>query len=251
MTPTDILMKLHISAGASALATFLIPMLAKKGGRLHRRAGWVFVCAMAIICMTAIPVSIVRLNAATSPGAALFSKGALFVTLLSGSAVWKGMRVLRFKGQGRHSHPLDIGVSLLMVTAGARALVEGISSRNGILLFFGPFAALGALADLRYWLNPNKPRMHWFFEHMGGMVGASTAAITAFLFFGARSLGAGTPRLVEFLTPTLILVPASLLLRRHYRRKFALGIGGAPRPSDVSAGLTAPASVPLRSFEPQ
>lgn len=223
MTPTEVLMKIHISAGAIALATFLIPMVTAKGGIAHRRAGWVFVVAMGVICLTAIPVSIVRLNAATTPGAALFSKGALFITLFSGSAVWKGIRVLRYKGQGRHSHPLDLGVSLLMVMAGLWALGQGIASRNGILLFFGPFSALGALADLRYWLNPNKPRMHWFFEHLGGMVGASTAAITAFLFFGARSLGAGTPGLVQFLAPTLILVPVSLLWGRYYRRKFGLG----------------------------
>ena len=32
---------IHIAAGVTALATFWLPMVTKKGGRLHRRVGWV------------------------------------------------------------------------------------------------------------------------------------------------------------------------------------------------------------------
>ncbi len=247
MTPTDFLMSIHISAGALALVTFPVALLTAKGGAAHRRAGRMFVLAMGAVCFTAIPVSLIHLSAARTAGAALFSKGALFVTLLSGAAVWKGVRVLRFKGSGANRHPLDLGLPALIFMAGCWALIQGAAARNLILLFFGALAVQRGIVDLRYWLNPEKPRMHWFFEHLGAMMGATTAAITAFLFFGARSLGAAAPGLVEFLLPTLVLVPVSAFWARSYRRKFGL-IGQTDRstksPGSEPLDVSSPPSVP-------
>lgn len=232
MSMTTVLMTLHVAAGVVALATFLIPIAVHKGGRIHRRAGWAFVGAMAVICLTALPVSAIRAQAAETPGAALFSQGGFFITLVSGSAVWKGMRVLRAKGVGRHIHTLDLGACVGMFVAGVWATATGARAHNLILLFFGPFTALGAVADLRYWLNPNKPKMHWFFAHMSAMMGATVAALTAFMFFGARSLGSGTPRTWAFVGPTIVLMPILAAMRAHYRRRFE---GPAESPTAADA----------------
>ncbi len=45
---------LHIAGGAAALLSMLIPLLTKKGGLTHRRAGWVFVSGMTIVSITAL-----------------------------------------------------------------------------------------------------------------------------------------------------------------------------------------------------
>ena len=42
----DLLLTPHVIAGVVALASMIVPLVARKGGRLHRRAGWVFVIAM-------------------------------------------------------------------------------------------------------------------------------------------------------------------------------------------------------------
>lgn len=236
MSAIDQLMRLHVAAGVVALVSVFIPMVARKGGPVHRRAGWTFVLAMAVICATALPVAALRARWAPSAGALLFSQGALFVTLLSGASVWKGIRVLRVRGTGRHAHPLDLAVHVVMVAAGLWALTLGIQARNAILLFFGPLAVLGAVADIRYWLNPNKPRMHWFFAHMSAMMSAASAALTAFLFFGVRALGSRTPSVAMFIGPTLLLTPILFAMRRHHERRVLHRRTPGPdatRPSDL------------------
>ncbi len=222
----DLLLKLHIAAGVVALATFLVPVVTAKGGKAHRRAGWVFVAAMAAIFLTGMPLSAHRLSTASTPGGVRQAVFLLFITLLSGAATWKGIRVLGHKGNGRNKNVVDLLVSVLLVAGGLLTAGFGWDARSPLLLFFGPFGALSGLGDLRYWLNPEKPRMHWFFEHMAGMMGASIAALTAFLVLGSRALGIGGLGLVAWILPTVVLVPVTILMGRYYRRRFKLE--GAP-----------------------
>jgi hypothetical protein len=49
-----VLRSLHILAGSVALATFWIPWLVKKGARVHRRVGWVYTLAMAVVSASAL-----------------------------------------------------------------------------------------------------------------------------------------------------------------------------------------------------
>ena len=46
---------LHIAGGSAALLSMFIPLVTKKGGLTHRRAGWVFVSGMTIVSITALP----------------------------------------------------------------------------------------------------------------------------------------------------------------------------------------------------
>src|SRR5450432_2019448 len=49
-----IVLGIHIIAGAAALLVFWIPLVTRKGGRTHRRAGWAYVTAAAIVAVTGI-----------------------------------------------------------------------------------------------------------------------------------------------------------------------------------------------------
>ena len=230
----DFLMKIHIVAGTLALATFLVPMVTAKGGKAHRRVGWAFVVAMAALFFTGAPASIYRLATETRPGARTAASFLLFVTLLSGASTWKGIRVLRFKNAGRNTVPIDLGIATLLGLGGLFTLYQGVMVTSPILLFFGPLGIVSAIGDLRYWLNPNKPKMHWFFEHMGGMIGSSIAALTAFAALGSRSLGLGSFGVAAWIGPTLIFLPISILMARHYRRKFKLDV---PKPVIARSSL--------------
>ena len=230
----DFLMKIHIVAGTLALATFLVPMVTAKGGKAHRRVGWVFVAAMAALFFTGAPASIYRLATETRPGARTAASFLLFVTMLSGASTWKGIRVLRFKNAGRNKAPIDLGIATLLGLGGLFTLYQGVIVTSPILLFFGPLGIVSAIGDLRYWLNPNKPKMHWFFEHMGGMIGSSIAALTAFAALGSRSLGLGSFGVAAWIGPTLIFLPISILMARHYRRRFKLDV---PKPVIARSSL--------------
>lgn len=232
----ELLMKIHIAAGTVALATFLVPMVTAKGGKVHRRVGWVFVAAMAVICLTGAPASIYRLATQTRPGQQTAAAFLLFVTLLSGVSTWKGIRVLRFKGPGRNTSAIDLGASLLLGLGSVFIFYKGTLLQSVILLFFGVIGLISAVGDLRYWLSPDKAKMHWFFQHMGGMIGSSIAALTAFAALGSRSLGFGSFGIAAWIGPTLVFLPISILMTRHYRRKFKLD---APRASTVAAASSA------------
>jgi uncharacterized membrane protein len=232
----DFLMKIHIAAGTVALATFLVPMVTAKGGKAHRLVGWVFVAAMAAIFLTGAPASIYRLATETRPGARTAASFLLFVTLLSGASTWKGIRVLRYKKAGRNTAVVDLGIATLLGLGGLFTLSQGLLGKSPILLFFGVLGLASAFSDLRYWLNPDKPKMHWFFEHMGDMIGSSIAALTAFAVLGSRSLGFGSFGVAAWIGPTLVFLPVSILMARHYRRKFKLNV--------PKAAASAPASLP-------
>lgn len=230
MNIVDTLLKVHIGAGIVALATFLVPAVAAKGGRLHRRVGWVFVSAIAVLCLTGAPVSLVRLwNAQTTTewrvGAFLF-----FLTILSGSTAWKGVRVLRFKAPGRRTNILDIAIPSTLAVASLWLGSLGVQSRSTLLLFFTALGLSGSIRDIRYWLNPAKGKMHWFFEHLRGMMGSGIATLTAFSALGGRTLGFDAFGVVAWVAPTVVILPISVLMSRYYERKFGIVPG---RPAKV------------------
>jgi uncharacterized membrane protein len=84
----------HIAAGSLALLSMFIPMVAPKGGRLHRRAGWTFVGSMAIVSFTAFVLSLALLF---SPAAPARLAGILLIALtaVTANGVRAGVRVMR------------------------------------------------------------------------------------------------------------------------------------------------------------
>ena len=74
-----------------------IPLVTKKGGMTHRRAGWVFVSGMTLVSITALLLAGTRWATDPTPrgreaGAFLF-----FVSILTATSVSGGVRVLRAK----------------------------------------------------------------------------------------------------------------------------------------------------------
>lgn len=53
-----IVRRADVGAGVTALVLFWVPALTRKGGRLHRRAGRIYLWAMGIVVATAMPLSI-------------------------------------------------------------------------------------------------------------------------------------------------------------------------------------------------
>ena len=66
--------------------------------------------------------------------------------------------------------------------------------------------------------------MGWFYSHMGSMIGGGIAFHTAFAVFGAQRLFEysieGPLAVVPWILPALIGLPAIVLARRYYQRRF-------------------------------
>lgn len=209
----------HIAAGSLALASMWVPMFARKGGVLHRRAGWVFVAAMAIVAISAVILAGGRLFLDSRPEAKSAGVFLLYIALLTSTAVSSGVRVLRAKKRtAPHRNPWDLGLPALLVVGSAGIAAFAISTGQ---VLFGAFSLIGVasgVSNLRYWLKPPTSRMHWWFAHMNGMLGGCVAAITAFAVVNAGNLG--VPQLVAWLAPSVIGSIGTAAWTRYYQRRF-------------------------------
>lgn len=215
---------IHIFAGFLALVLFWIPIVTKKGGKVHNRVGWIYVIAMGIVALTAFQLSYIRLfiDAGRTLEEDAFSYFLVFVGILSSATAWHGMRVLRFKKRNTiHRNPIDLGVSFLLFSSGIGTSIFGFMNDIPLVSYFPIIGiALGGL-QLYYWLTSPNERMHWIYEHLGSMIGCSIATITAFTVFGApQLLNIESVNLIIWFLPTILLVPLIIGFSRYYKQKY-------------------------------
>jgi hypothetical protein len=61
---------------------------------------------------------------------------------------------------------------------GSGVFFYGLQVNMPLLMGFAPVGIVVGALDLSYWLRPPQERMHWFFQHMAGMIGTCIATIT-------------------------------------------------------------------------
>jgi hypothetical protein len=216
-----IILALHITGGAAALLSMLIPIVTKKGGSAHRRAGWIFVAGMAVVSATAFVLSAARFLFDPRPAAQAAGLFLFYIAILTAAGVSAGMRALRNKRRtGPHTHVWDVGLAGLLATTGVAMAVYGIVMHMPLFVAFSALGIVNGVGQLRYWLRPPTSHMHWWYEHMSGMLGSCIAAVTAFLVNNAGHLGLSTFSLAVWLGPGLIGGPATSLWIAYYRRRF-------------------------------
>lgn len=214
------LLAVHVAAGSVALASMFVPMVAHKGGTTHRRAGWVFVGAMAIVSVTAFVLAGSRFLFDPSPEGRIGGLFLLFVGLLTASAVSTGVRVLRFKNRtAAHLHWWDTSLPALLAIASVGIGLYGLVLGEALFIGFSVIGALNAAGSLRYWLRAPSSRTHWWFEHMTSMLGGCIAATTAFMVNTADNFGLWP--LAAWLAPSIIGAPAIVIWTAYYRKQFS------------------------------
>ncbi len=243
----------HIAAGSIALILFWIPAIARKGGRTHIRAGWFYVACMSVVVVTAlamsglaftIPLGVRQITRSLSPAElsdflrsqrvfATFLAYLAGVTLASG---WQGIWAIETKRQPKMMcTPFSLALNAAVLLAGLTVLVLGIKYRSGPLIGLSPIGPLIGAGNLRYLLRGPQSRMHWWYEHLGSMIGTGIAGYTAFLVFGGSRLFPWVARsqlyTLFWVLPTVIGVPVTFMTVAYYQRKF----NETGRASDVSS----------------
>ena len=220
------LLAIHITGGAAALLSMAIPLVSRKGGATHRRAGWIFVIGMTIVSITALALSAGRFLTDPSADGRVGAAFLFYVALLTGAGVSAGVRVLRAKRRtAPHRHPWDVGVATALTSGAILLVAYGIAIGQALLIAFAIIGLINGSGQLAYWLRPPTHPMHWWFEHMAQMLGACIAATTAFVVNNASRLGLPNTSLLIWLGPALIGVPATIIWTRYYRRRFSGGNG--------------------------
>ncbi|WP_062512935.1 hypothetical protein [Halobacillus sp. KGW1] len=211
---------LHIAAGFSALLLLWIPLFTKKGGKVHNRFGWLFVIAMTIVSVSAASLAIIRIffQPDTSPERMAFSTFLLFISLLSATTAYYGIRVLRFKKkEAVHRHPLDLAASFSLLFGAVCCMTYGFAIGNGLISYFPIIGLFLGGSQLAYWLRPMRHKRSWIIEHLVGMLSCSISTITAFTVFGApRLLNLDQGNFLLWLLPTMIFTPLIAYFTRKY-----------------------------------
>lgn len=223
--PVNWLFLVHSLIGAVALIVLPIPLLSKKGGKGHVRAGWIYSTAMIGVGASAFIITPWR--ALLDPERTLSSQSSaiflFFISFFTLSSLWFGLIVLKFKRRLGPSRSLShLLPPVMIIVLGLATQAIGIFTGNVLLILFPFLGHLTAKMHLDYWLNSPSGKMHWWFAHMDGMVIASIATVTAFLVTAVPRMSSSS--LAH--SPILWIAPGifgGILLnrwKRAYRLKF-------------------------------
>ena len=233
---------IHIAAGSLGLLAFWIPAIAKKGGRVHVKAGWFYVICMSVVVATAFSLSGLAFawplrvrtfaHALSAEEAARFVRTsrevAFFLAYLGGitlAAGWQGVRVLQTRrAPTTLRSPFTLALNVAVVLAALGCLAMGLLLHNTVFLVMSPIGFLVSGGNLSYLLRGPQTKMHWWYEHLSSMIGTGIAGYTAFLVFGGSRLFPALAHtqfhVLFWIMPTIIGVAAISFTTAYYKRKF-------------------------------
>lgn len=212
---------LHVGCGFALVAIGLVPILTRKGSRLHRWSGRTFVVLMSLLLAAAWIMTALRFNT--------------YFAALSATAtitLFSGIRVLGRKRPDldprQRAGPLDWAVTLGLVGIGVWVLALVVTGRTGnkaavsAALVYAAFTYGGW--DLWRFARPTAWPFSahlWTYEHLVKMLSAYGAVISAF----SGNFLTFLPTPWSQLWPTLLFQPMAaiwitvLVLRRRRPRR--------------------------------
>lgn len=216
---------LHIASGFTSLTVGLLPMIVKKGGRIHRISGQVFFWSMFGVFVTA---TVSWLQQPSKP----FFQFLLMIGFFSFHMALTGVRTLRQKSAQTQPTRFDWFVSGVAMLGGTIAVLFGLwqlyagyklgvfSMFSLLYLLFGGFFLRNGQMD--WWLYSGRVPMekrHWFYNHIVRMVGAYIASFTAFCVVNGERIP--LPNVLVWILPGAV---GGFFIGRtvqYYKRKFA------------------------------
>lgn len=198
----QISLALHIASGYLALITGLVAMGSRKGRKTHRGGGRIFFISMMFVAGTALVISLI--------------KGIVFLLLIGIFAFYQNYSGYRaVKNKDLTPNWADW---IVLIIAALNGLAM-IYTMNPVLLAFGVINTFLVVSQFRlFWFRlrgKSLPKLEWLGQHLGMMMGAYIATITAFLVVNIKNF---EPFWLPWLAPTIILVPLLVYWRIKYTR---------------------------------
>lgn len=197
---------LHIITGSVALLTGLLALVLRKGSVPHKRVGDVFFGAMLLCSGAGLWLALTGGNTFLL-AIAVFS---LYLTLAGFNALF----VLRSPA-ARVLGQLLASVMALGVVGFAVLAIDAFQNGNGLagilLTMFGALAAFLVVQDYRFYRHDKGSVMS---QHIGRMVGAWIAALSAFLVVNQTL----QPPVLNWVAPPVIGVPVIVFWIRKFTR---------------------------------
>ena len=199
-----LLLILHIASGILSLLSGCLAILAPKGKKLHRASGSVFFYGMLGVTVSAIFISVAKSNSFL-----------LMIGIFSGYQNLAGYRAIKNKSLQPAWH------DWAMLILSAINTFFMIYSMNIVLMVFGGISCFQVIGHFRENIllarGGKLGPLSWLKRHIGMMVGAYIAAITAFVVVNAHFFaGLGIPEWLPWLLPSAILGPLIGVYMRRY-----------------------------------
>ena len=207
-----VLLTIHVISGFTALLAGVVPMIAKKGGKIHNRFGLIYFWAMVGSFATSQPMAILHNNVF------LFTVG-----IFSFYFVFTGYRFAKRKGY-EHLTRLDKSffqltflTSILMIGYAIYWMSQGTNQGWIVLGVFGILCFKFSWTDLKKF-DQAEGKNRWIIEHLNRMLGGYIATFTAFTVTNLAFL----PPLVGWLVPGLIGGIGIAMTVKHFKKKYRL-----------------------------
>lgn len=190
-----ILIYTHAFFGGIGLITGIGNLILKKGNSLHKKMGKLFSYAMVISSL----ISLIIAKMPNHKNLFLFLIGIFTIYM-----VLAGNRALTLKRKEK-ADDIDKSISGIMLVTSIVMILIGIigitqKTDNSILyIFFGGFGLFMTLKDFQTFRIFKKNKNAWLKSHIGRMVGALIASVTAFMVAGLH-----IKTLLVWIMPTII-----------------------------------------------
>ena len=214
---------LHAAVGTTALITFWIAGMTKKGSPLHKATGKIYLLAMVGILLSAFPMAtFILLNGKPVIGGFL-----LYLLIITMTSVWNGWRSIRDKRDWkRYTGPIYKALMALNLLSGLAIAAVGLFLAEQMQMVITSFSLIGIITAINMYRfqreAPADPRW-WMREHLTAMVGNGVATHIAFLQIGLPKI---LPMIsgpvminVAWIGPLLVAVVAGTYLTRKYAPK--------------------------------
>ncbi len=192
-----ILIYIHAFFGGLGLIAGMISIFVKKGQINHKKAGKIFTYSILISSLISLFVS----RMPKHENMFLFLIGVFTIYM-----VLAGNRALTLKNKSKiKADWIDKSISGLMLLTSTIMLSIGLISNfnnvanSPLYIFFGIFGAFMSLRDFTTFKTFREDKNAWIKSHLGRMIGALIASITAFLVAG---LNVGTT--LVWIMPTIL-----------------------------------------------
>lgn len=204
---------LHVLTGSLGLLSGSINLILKKGGKIHKTIGRVFVFSMISTALIALLLCFLKTN--------FFL---LIIGVFTLYLVGTGQRYLYMKNLSRGGKPKIVDwllssamgiVGLIFMGWGIFLLVKK-NSMGWSLMLFGTIGLLSVRKDFENYLGKSRKKQFWLRAHIARIVGAYIASLSAFLVVNYSRFSVPIPEVVYWVLPTLILTPLIIYWIRKY-----------------------------------
>ena len=198
------LVALHIVTGSIGLVVVWIPIVGKKGGLIHRRAGNLFVQSMLSTGLTAVAISLTTLYDPTgthphlsdhevfsNPQAIsnIFGWMMLYLATLTINLAWQGWLCMRNRqNHARNRAWHNLLSQFLLSIVSINCLARGIMAEEIMMAGISMVGFATVATNIWFLYKPAPLPVDRIKEHIKCLIGAGISVYTAFFAFGAVRL---------------------------------------------------------------